>query len=121
MYVRACEQAAVLMTRTWVDDRLIEAAANKHAGGNGRVPLDVVKCGGGVAILFGAGPRKRAQLPPPVLPGLATAAWCFCARLGVFASKYAAASPRLGVFARGLPPCGGQMVLFPRPCATRHH
>ena len=41
------------MTRTWVDDRLLSAAANKHAGGNGRVPLDVVKCGGGAAILFG--------------------------------------------------------------------
>ena len=35
----ACEQAAVLMTRTWVDDRLLKAAANKHAGGNGGVPL----------------------------------------------------------------------------------
>ena len=34
-------------------DRLLSAAANKHAGGNGRVPLDVVKCGGGAAILFG--------------------------------------------------------------------
>ena len=36
-----------------MDDGLLKAAANKHAGGNGRVPLDVVKCGGGAAILFG--------------------------------------------------------------------
>ena len=36
-----------------MDDGLLKAAANKHAGGNGRVPLDVAKCGGGAAILFG--------------------------------------------------------------------
>ena len=40
----ACEQAAVLLTRTWVYDRLLKAAANKHAGGSGRMLLDVVNC-----------------------------------------------------------------------------